>query len=467
MIALHNLFTSRNSSVHTVMLFLRGLIAAIGLCFSAITAALSQDTTQLPVWVKQYSSVRPSSGLFIVAKDGKMGVINAKGRRLTKLEYDTIYDFREGMAIVGKGEREVNQFGKVLSDFTHGYINQRGKLVIPTKYEKVADFSEGLAHIIPSLREDVWFNKQGKIVIYSTHFPVAESFQGGLAYVQVAHLHQGFGLRSHYERTHNPFDVRGNYIDHSGRLLVPWMYDTIAPYYAGYLRPVRKNGKWGFIDSTTALVIPLQYDDIDVDSAFFWRDLRRVGVAGRYGFLNTQNGQINVPLQYDDTKPSQSHFVWVRQRSYWGCINQKGDEVIAFQYDDARPFKNGLSIVQSGKKWGVIDTAGRLCTPLLYNAIHAFHEGRAAVKFGDKFGFINQQGQQVIPPVHEQVSQFANRQAYAKRWGLFITLNPDGHWIRIRLQTSTFKWLALLASFVLLTIFLVWRRQKIYLQKSM
>lgn len=235
------------------------------------------------------------------------------------------------MTIVGKGKREVNQFGKVLSDFKHGYINQKGKLIIPIKYDLVDDFSEGLAHVKPSLWEDVWFDKTGKVIIHSSDFPRAESFRGNMAYVVVAHVHKGFGLDNDYDRKHNPFDVRGNYIDHQGRLLVPWKYDTIAPYYSGYSRPVRKKGKWGFVDSSASLVVAMQYDDVDEDSTFFWQHLRRVGVGEQFGFINPKNGQLVVPIHYEDSKPSQSAFVWVRKQGKWGCLTERGKLVIPFQ----------------------------------------------------------------------------------------------------------------------------------------
>ncbi len=418
----------------------------------------------LPAWASQYQSVRPSSSVYIVAKEGKMGITDRKGTRLTQFEYDTIYNFHEGIAIVGKGKREVNQFGKVLSDFKYGYINQAGQLVVPTKYEYVEDFSEGVGYVLPSLHDDLWFDKQGKIALALGDLSHAESFRGNMAYINIAKV--GFREPPDYPGQPNPLDVRGNYIDHQGRLLVPWKYDTIAPYFVGYLRPVRKNGKWGFLDSLARVVVRLQYDDIDQDSAYFWQNLRRVGLAGRYGFIDPRSGRVIVPLQYEASKPSQSSYIWVSQHGKWGCLSKRDKLIIPFAYDDVRPFEGNLSAVKKGNKWGLLDTTGKVVTPLQYEAIFAFVEDRAVVKHHNKFGFVNISGREVIPAVYSKVSPFTAGQAYATRWGLFIRLAPDGHWLGFKLDPGTLTLIVIVLLIVLAVSYYWWTRRQVALRNA-
>jgi hypothetical protein len=445
-----------------IILF-RYIVTLTSLCYWIGPDCLAQEAASIPFWANQYQSVRSSAGLYIVAsKEGKMGILDGKGKALTALEYDTIYNFREQMAIVGKGKRQVNQFGKILSDFKYGYINQQGKLTIPVKYERVNNFSEGLAHVTPSLREDIWFNKEGKVVISSPNFPYAEDFQGGLAYVEVGYLHQGFKLTNQY----NPLDVRGNYIDHQGRLLVPWQYDSIAPFSAGFLRPVRKNGKWGFLDSAAKVVVNMHYDDVDQDSTSFWQDLRRVGVDKQYGFINQRTGQLVVPLRYEASKPSQSKYIWVREGGKWGCLTSNNKLIIGFTYDDVRPFEGGQSAIQQGNKWGLIDTTGKVITPPVYELILPFRENRALIKRANKFGFVNRNGQEVIAPIYTKASSFIDGQAYATYWGLFIQLGPDGHWLRFKLQPNTLKLIAGLLCVFLAAGFYWWKRRQVFQRKT-
>jgi len=456
------------------MVTLPRLIGCIVFGFIGLTGAFAQKNSAGPAWAQQYDSVRPSGSVFIVAKRNKMGVVNATGIQLTSMAYDTIYNFHEGVAIVGLGKRNVNAFGKVLADFKYGYLDETGRLVVPIKYAYINPFSNGLGLIERTGNGPIYLyvNKKGKPVLNPRPVYLCTSFEGNTAYVEVPK--QGFWLPPYEDGRNNGtfkqlYDIDGNliygnYIDRQGRLLIPWKYDTLAPYNPGYLRPVRQNGRWGFLDSTANLVVAMQYDDVDPDSAFFWQRLRRVGIAGRFGFMDRRDGRILVPLRYEDSKPSQSDWVWVRQGGRWGCLDKRGKMTVSFLYDDVRPFSKDLATVQKGRKWGLINTAGRLLTPIQYDGILPFREGRAVVQVADQFGFMDEQGREVIAAVYDQVSPFVDGRAYAKRWGLFITLNPAGDWIGFKLQTATLKWLALSLLFVGLTGFLVWKWRQTYLR---
>lgn len=361
------------------------ILISIG-CFIA-SQSIAQSVQGLPSWATRYETVRPSGTVFIVTQKGKMGVVTTNGFPITKVEYDTIYNFHEGMAVVGRGHREVNQFGKVLSDFKYGYMNQAGKLVVPTKYEYLEDFSEGLGYVLASLHADFWFDKRGKLALALGGLSQAESFKGNMAYVRIAKV--GFHLPPDYAGQPNPNDVRGNYIDHQGRLLVPWKYDTIAPYYPGFVRAVRKKGKWGFLDSMANVVVSLRYVDIDTDSAYCWRNLRRVKLADRIGFVDVRSGRIVIDLRYEDSKPSHSSLVWVQQKGQWGGIDTVGQVRIPFHYDAIRPFEKGMAFVAKKDRWGLLDSTGKPLTSLRYERILPFQSDRAIVEYEGKFGFLD------------------------------------------------------------------------------
>ena len=436
-------------------------IGQVSIFLSGFGALYAQKSAVTPAWAATYDKVRPSEDVFIVEKSGKMGVVNVLGKRLNRMAYDTIYNFSEGMAIVGLGHREVNEFGKVLSDFKYGYINKAGRLVIPIKYELVDDFSEGVGLVIPSSHKVVWFDKEGKPALsINTKQPEsafgnmyeADDFKGNMAYVTVTG--KGFWLAPYPDRnngTHTQlYDVDGktiygNYIDHEGRLLVPWKYDSIAPYYPGYLRAVRKEGKWGFLDSLARVKVPLVYDDIDADSAFFWQNRQRVGQSGRFGFMDTHTGKLLIPLQFENSLPSQTSLVWVSKNGRWGVIDSSGSVTIPFQYAGATPFDaHSLAVVKKNGKWGLVNESGKVLTPFQYDNIVSFQGDRAVVEREGKFGFIDLTGQEIIPARFDKVSQFVDGQAFASYRGLFITLDGDGNWVTTKLQTSTLKGLSIL-----------------------
>ncbi len=170
------------------LLFLFYTLAPARVCAQAVPP---QTGPSRPAWSRAYDTVRPTATVFIVGKAGKMGVATRTGHLLTRLDYDTIYNFREGMAVVGRGHREVNPFGKVLSDVKYGYINQAGRLVVPMQYASINDFSDGFG-LAESGRGYFYHNRQGKLVLHPRPVYTCDPFRGNLAYVEVPE--QGFWL---------------------------------------------------------------------------------------------------------------------------------------------------------------------------------------------------------------------------------------------------------------------------------
>ena len=96
-------------------------------------------------------------GYAAVQRDGKWGIINAKGRTILPCRYDNkalmpgSYTFYEGMALVEQDGR-------------FGFCNTKGDIVIPVIYDNAFFFSEGLA---PVSVKGAWgyINRKGEEVI--------------------------------------------------------------------------------------------------------------------------------------------------------------------------------------------------------------------------------------------------------------------------------------------------------------
>ena len=96
-------------------------------------------------------------GFACVARGGKYGILNRRGKKVLPLEYDNTkrrpgaYVFHEGLALVEKDGRM-------------GFVNTKGKVVIPLQYESAFYFTEGLA---PVCKDGAWgyIDHQGREVI--------------------------------------------------------------------------------------------------------------------------------------------------------------------------------------------------------------------------------------------------------------------------------------------------------------
>ncbi len=169
-----------------------------------------------------YRSMRFAEVL-VVAKDGKYGFFDYKGKGLAPLKYQSIWDFREGLV-------------RVYFEGKAGYVNKEGKEIIPSIYEEAHDFSLGMA-LVKKDGEYGWIDTKGLTVI-PFKYEWAMNFSGEWAKVKL--------------------DGKMIFIDRKGNSKLPTEFDGVG-YYRDGIAWAQKDGKWGFIDSLGAIVIPLIY----------------------------------------------------------------------------------------------------------------------------------------------------------------------------------------------------------------
>ncbi|MCW3159695.1 WG repeat-containing protein [Chryseobacterium oryctis] len=113
-----------------------------------------------------------SDGMVIVREspNGKKGAIDKTGKVVIPFQYDYLYSFHNGLAMV-------------YSDGKAGFIDKTGKLAVPCIYDQAENFTEGHAAV---KRNKKWgfINTKGEEVIPIDMF-VANRFINGLALVQL------------------------------------------------------------------------------------------------------------------------------------------------------------------------------------------------------------------------------------------------------------------------------------------
>lgn len=134
------------------------------LCYGNGYYSVCRDTMQyfLDEKGKERFGAWQRAGKFIdgyaaVERNGKWGIINAKGRTVLPCEYDNnamrpgCYTFYEGLALIEKDGR-------------FGFCDTKGNIVIPLSYDNAFFFSEGLA---PVCSQGAWgyINRKGEEVI--------------------------------------------------------------------------------------------------------------------------------------------------------------------------------------------------------------------------------------------------------------------------------------------------------------
>jgi len=151
--------------------------------------------------------------------------------------------------------------------------------------------------------------------------------------------------------------------------------DTVFDYLGIVAKNVlwaEKNNKYGFVDFSGKIIVPIIYDSIDNTST---NGLFATNKNGKYGFINLKN-EVVIPFKFQDAKFFVDGLALVKLNNKYGYINTSGKEVIRCIYDEADPqFTDGLAPVMLQKKWGYINKEGKIIVPFLYDSATAFYKG--------------------------------------------------------------------------------------------
>ena len=226
-------------------------------------------------------------GLACVAVENSNGIkeygyIDKSGEYVIPPQYIYAESFSENLALVAKYDSSGN--------LKYGYINQNGSIVIPLKYVQAGSFSDGLACV--GINDETggimygYINQNGATVIPFELFNPRYYFNG--AAEESYSDSSGWG-------TH--------YIDPTGRALAVSLgeWDGGGSRFYNGLACVKKwmpeSGCWmyGYIDHTGKVVIPFVYSEA---SGFNHNGLASVCKDGLYGYIDREGNTI-IPLEFD------------------------------------------------------------------------------------------------------------------------------------------------------------------------
>jgi|GEM_PF-2876802 len=384
------------------------------------------DPPPVPAWAGQYNTYMRSEDVYIVSKGDKKGVVSLAGKPITKLVYDTILPFREGMAIVGMLQR-----GRFKTSGKYGYLNKQGTLVVPMKHTVLDSYSEGVAIVSGGWCYWHYIDKKGEI-LFSLYANPASPFRGGMSAIDLMPTSPGMPIK---DKLYENSPWKRNYVDHQGNLLIPARYDSIGEYVHYGVRTIKRHGKYGFLDTTGREVLPPAFDDIDYDSSYFWGNRRRVGQEGKFGFVDTYTGRLVFPVRYEGSLPSRDSLCWLKLNGKWGLVSTSGTTAISFRYDQVSSFTEGFARVGRDGRFGHVNGQGEVITPLQYDNAFPFREGRAMVIRGDRCGFVDTRGKEVVPAVYSGGQYyFKDGRVTLSRRGVLFTLDRTGRQVAYRLS---------------------------------
>lgn len=263
--------------------------------------------------------------------------------------------------------------------------------------------------------------------------------------------------------------TRWGYMNHSGKMAIPPMYDDAQDFQDNGLAIVGVNGKYGVIDRSAHFVVQPIYQSISpfsehrttvIDDQGFkmineqgvvltsraypyiaeLREGRAVfyvtdngsgdGPNIRYGYLDA-NGHEVIPAQYAEANDfvDVKAVVKIKDNEY-ALIDRHGRKLASYPFAYVGPLGEGLLAFQkeSTGKYGYIDEQGNIAIPPAYTSAFPFHRGRAIVNtaedYKSKYGVIHRQGTWVIQPEYNDV-----RDLNEERFALGRALDPEQPYI--------------------------------------
>ncbi|WKN41718.1 WG repeat-containing protein [Tunicatimonas pelagia] len=237
-------------------------------------------------------------------EQGKYGLVSFEGKRMMKVQYDTISPLQEEMVYVFQKEgkygilsrdgqqllgldNELEELHPMSDGFLgvmihgkYGFVDELGRLRIANRYDSITHFQNNMA-AVKLLGRWGYINKSEKLIV-QPHFDRASPFQGKLAVVQK--------------------DDRLGMVDRRGKEVIPVAYNRIAPAQQSRFtleenREVRgkKMPQVGLVSANGKILIHPKYDALE-DLGNGYVIIRR---GKRHGLV-TLNGRSTIPLKHDD-----------------------------------------------------------------------------------------------------------------------------------------------------------------------
>ncbi len=283
---------------------------------------ISLDTSRYDVLNFTVSDYQRAGLLYLRDKiSGKMGVMNYRGVWIVKPEaYDSIFPFcSDGIAAVCRDSR-------------WGYINLAGSEVVPCMWAAVSVSHDGTL---------LGGNGTGTFTAYDTNGTKANTIAANLIYSDAT----GGYLR---------FTEGGKtgYLNPDGSIALAARYYSGQPFSEGYAvvsnsfapaNAANDSRKWGAIDRTGKLVIPYSYQYL---GPFYEGFAYYISTNGSRGYVSTDG--MEHTLTTGDRYPSyfSGGYAFYQENGLVGYLDTSFKTVVPALFEAAGPIVNGQALVQ-------------------------------------------------------------------------------------------------------------------------
>lgn len=196
-----------------------------------------------------------------------------------------------------------------------------------------------------------------------------------------------------------------------------------------------------------------------------WKELYRIDVSGKYGFIN-EKGDIIIEPMYDKAyflfgdsvcyaemgnrkgliDPTGKFVVELSEDISWvwmfsngsatcrgvdnkyGIIRKDGTMLLEMVYKKiSKDDEEGYIVEDTNGNMGYVNQMGEFIVPCRYDAVNGFNEGLMVVATGNKCGYVDTMGQWVIDSIYDDARAFGNGLARVKLNDKWMFIDKKGN----------------------------------------
>jgi hypothetical protein len=212
-------------------------------------------------------------------------------------------------------------------------------------------------------------------------------------------------------------DGRWGYVGENGQFTIPPRFDWAAPFSEG-LAAIEIDHKFGYIDPDGRFAIEPKYFEAEPfhnglalvcthkPLAPLGRGEAGILVNAKFTYIDSSGREVLLPFSAEYVRSFSDGFAAVKPGAVLGgCakggyLNQRGEWAIKPRFDEVRDFSEGLAAVNNGGKcnaggkWGYIDKDGQAVIPFRFDFAGKFKNGLACVKEGHQWKLIDLHGKE-------------------------------------------------------------------------
>ena len=284
----------------------------------------SLNTVILPAKYESLQSISKKERLYCFRDNGKLGIIDYKGKVIVK----PTYKYNKNFLLEDRC---------IFQDFNgrFGVTNYAGDIIIPFHYMDVSSIFNRTYTFKKDNNLVGLINDKNEIILEPKYNSIRERKKVGYTVC---------------------LDKKCGFVSVEGKIILPYEYESIVLTIEGGLK-TKKDGKYGYYDLVNnKQVLEHEYEDI----YSIGKNVMKISQNSLNGLYDFSNQKIILPIEYDRLYTFRENHVYIEKENKMGLFSLTSKNItIPIIYDDLSSQEEYL-IFTNNRQYGLIDTSNNI-----------------------------------------------------------------------------------------------------------